>query len=110
MSSSIKDVEIVAPEAEWPRIRDDARFIELMRLARVANSLGVTYPPLAHTLQDQSPAARRDRFAAFLYAAALLTEGLDTAQSLGPWFRDRDQYKAGFAAIFSDPSFQTLYA
>lgn len=77
----LTDIEIVAPHAIWPTIRDDQRFVEIMRLARATNALGLAYGPLAHTLVDQSPSARRERFAAFVYVAALLKEALDTAQS-----------------------------
>jgi hypothetical protein len=103
-----EDIEIVAPMAEWPRIRGDERFVELMRLARATNGLSIAYAPLAHTLDDQSPAARRHRFAAFVYVAAVLKEALDTAQSLGKWFRQLPQYHEGFGAIFKDPDVRKL--
>ena len=104
----LTDIEIVAPHAMWPTIRDDPRFVEIMRLARATNALGLAYGPLAHTLVDQSPSARRERFAAFVYVAALLKEALDTAQSLGKWFRDTEQYKEGFGALLKNPAVQQL--
>lgn len=108
MSGQVEDNEIVVRAADWPAVREDPRFIELMRLARVTNSLALAYGPLLASLEDQSPRARRDRFAAFFFAAALLKEGLHTAQSLGKWFRDLPQYREGFAAIFSDQTVRTL--
>jgi hypothetical protein len=105
---AILEVQIVALASDWPKIRTDPRFIELMRLARVANSLALAYPALFIPFNDQSPKARRDRFAGLLYSAALLKEGLHTAKSLGRWFRELPQYKEGFGAIFSDPAVQRL--
>jgi len=104
MTEPIQDQGVYAAGELWATLRSDPAFLELMRLARVVNSLTLAYPPILLTLADQSPRARRERFAAMLYAAALLHEGLHTAQSLGQHFRDMPQYKAGFGAILSDPA------
>jgi hypothetical protein len=100
------EYQIIAPEADWPRIRDDPGFVELMRLGRVSNSLALAYKPFQVPLTDQSPSARRERFAGLMYSAALLKEGLITARSLGKWFRDLPQYKEGIQAILGDPAIQ----
>ena len=100
------EIQIIALAADWPTMRVDPRFIELMRLARVANSLALAYPALFLPFTDQSPKARRDRFAGLLFSAALLKEGLHTARSLGRWFRELPQYTEGFGAILSDPAVQ----
>ena len=109
-SRTLKDFQIFAPAAEWKRIRGEPRFIELMRLARAANSLALAWPFLAGDIGDESPNARRGRFAALFYTAALLTEGLRTAEALGKWYSDTTQYQEGFGALLSDAklkSFQT---
>jgi hypothetical protein len=87
-------------------LRTDPAFVELLRLARVVNSLAANHSTLLTPLEDQSPKARRDRFAAFFYVAALLQEGLHTAQSLGRYFRELPQY--GFGAILVDPDVADL--
>src|SRR5918996_1913856 len=109
MKPTIQDVEIVAPAKEWEKIRVDPRFLELMRLARITNSLSLAYGPLLHTLADQTPQARRDRFAAFFFSAAVLKEGLDTAQSLGRWYHNLPQFKEGFGAILKDAASSALH-
>ncbi|CAG0977210.1 hypothetical protein GPROT1_02015 [Gammaproteobacteria bacterium] len=103
MSLPIVDEGIFVSADRWRELRGDPAFVELMRLARVANALSLFYPPILASLEDQSPRARRERFAAMFYAAALLHEGLHTAQGLGRYFRDLPQYKDEFAAIFDDP-------
>jgi hypothetical protein len=108
MTDTIDDQGVYASAERWATLRADAAFIELMRLARVVNSLTLAYPPIFVTLTDQSPRARRERFAAMLYAAALLHEGLHTAQGLGQHFRDMPQYKDGFASILADPRIRIL--
>jgi hypothetical protein len=108
MNEPPRDEAIYASPDRWKALRGDPGFVELLRLARVVNSLSLNYAPLMASLQDQSPKARRDRFAAFFYAAALLKEGLDTAQTLGKYFRGLPQYKAGFEAIFDDPDIKAL--
>ena len=102
MTEPIEDQGVYANAEIWATLRGNPAFIELMRLARVANSLTLAYPPIFVTLTDQSPRARRERFAAMVYAAALLHEGLHTAQGLAQHFRDMPQYRDGFGSIFAD--------
>lgn len=102
MNAKVVDTAIFASAATWTTLRQSPAFVELVRLARVVNSLTLSYPPLLGSLEDQSPRARRERFAATLNAAALLHEGLHTGQGLAQHFRDLPQYKEEFAAIFAD--------
>ncbi len=108
IASPLQDHGVYASAEQWRALRTDPAFVELVRLARVTNSLTLAWPPLLGSLADQSPRARRERFAAIFYAAALLHEGLDVAQGLGQYFRDLPQYKNGFAAIASDPAVRAL--
>lgn len=100
---AIQDTGLFVSAGDWPRLRSDPAFVELIRLARVVNSLTLSYPPLLATLEDQSPRARRERFAAMLNAAALLHEGLHTAQGLAKHFRGLPQWKEEFASLLRDP-------
>jgi len=100
--SPIQDRGVYVSAERWQTLRSDPAFIELVRLARATNQLTLAWPPLLATLDDQSPKARRERFAAFFYAVALMHEALHMAQSLGKYFRDLPQYKAGFGGIFAD--------
>ena len=104
----LTDYEIVAPASEWSRIRADPRFAALMRVARTTNSLSLAYGPLLAPLEDQRPGARRDRFAAFFYAAAVLKEALGNIQALGQWYRHLPAFQNGLSAIAADPAVQAL--
>jgi len=104
----IRETQIVADAETWARMRREPQFIELMRLARVANSLTLAYPPIFIPHSDQSPRARRTRFAGLFYSAALMKEALDTARSLGKWFRDKRQYREGVGSILADPKVQAF--
>jgi hypothetical protein len=101
------DIQIVAAPEEWRTIRADPRFIELMRLARVANSLGLVFHAFEKPPEDDGPRARRERFGALFYTAAMLKEGLHTSQSLAKWLRDLPQY-AAFAELARDPGVREL--
>jgi hypothetical protein len=68
----------------------------------MVNSLSVLYSPLLEPIENQSPRATRDRFAALLFAAALLQEALNLAQSLGKHFRHLTQYREEFAGLLGD--------
>ena len=97
------EIQIVADADTWNRMRREPQFVEIMRLARVANSLTLAYPPMFIPDTDQGPRARRTRFAGVFDSAALLKEGLHTARSLGKWYRDKPQYREGVGAILADP-------
>lgn len=56
-------------------------------------------PVILLPLSWQSPRIRRDRQSAFLYAAALLHEGLQVAQGLGRYFRDFPAYTQGLGRL-----------
>lgn len=96
--------------ADWRRIREDPSFVELVRLMRIVNQLSLSYPPLLATLEDQSPRARRERASAIVFAAALLQEGMRTAEGLAQYFRGLAQYREEFAPLFSDPKVQAYRA
>ena len=104
----MRDKGIFASAERWKTLREEAPFVELVRLARVTNALALVYPPMLPSLEDQSPAARRDRFAAMAYGGALLHEGLQVAQGLGKHFRNLRQYKDGFAQILGDRDVASL--
>jgi hypothetical protein len=108
MSILFEETQIIAPPGSWAELRSNESFVELMRLARVANSLALAYGPLLSNVDDQSPKARRERFGGLFYSAAVLEEGLRTARTLGKWFRELEQYREGFAALFADPAVQAL--
>jgi hypothetical protein len=104
----VLDQGIIAPADRWSTLRTEPAFLELVRLARIVNSLALAYLPVQISLDDQSPAARRDRFSAMVYTGALLHEGLHVAQGLGKFFRDLGQYRAGFAQLFGDENVKTF--
>lgn len=108
MTQSFNDRGLYASKKRFGRLRSDPAFVEIVRLARVTNALAFAYPPLLITTEDQSPSARRDRFAAMAYAGALLHEGLHVAQGLGKHFRELPQYKAGFAKLLGDRKVSTF--
>lgn len=108
MAVTFEEIRVVAPADLWPSLRADDRFIELMRLARVANSLGLAWGPLLSDVEDQSPRARRERFVGLFYCAALLKEGLHTSRGLAKWFQQLPQYRDGIAKILADPAVQAL--
>lgn len=104
------EIRIIAPRDRWAEIREDPRFLELLRVARVANSLSLAHDALIGLGSDQSPEGRRREFAGLFYIAALLDEGIHTGQSLGQWWRELPQYRDGFQALANDPALARLRA
>jgi hypothetical protein len=109
-NSPTMDTGLYLSASDWARVRTDPAFVELVRLARVVNQLTLCFPPLMASLDDQSPRARRERAAAIVFAAALLHEGLITAEGLARHYRELTQYKEEFAPLFGDPQVQAFRA
>jgi hypothetical protein len=103
-----RDKEIVFSAEQWRQVRTDERLIGIATLARATNALAMAYPVLMTPVTYQSPRARRDRTSAFLYAAAVLFEGLQVSRGLTRYFKDLPQFQAGFALIHADRAVQTL--
>ncbi len=106
--SGARDKEIYFTNEQWREVRTDERLIGIATLARATNALAMAYPLLMIPVKYQSPRARRDRMSAFLYAAAVLFEGLRVSRRLGKHFRDLPQFQTGFGQIHSDKAVQTL--
>jgi hypothetical protein len=77
-----RDKEIIISQAQWRAVRASPHFVDLTRLARATNALAMAYPVLMIRVEYQSPRARRDRTAAFLYVGGVLIEGLKVSRSL----------------------------
>jgi len=56
--SQHKDAGLFVSEKDWPLPRVNPAFVELIRLARVVNSLTLSYPPLQAPLEDRTPRTR----------------------------------------------------
>ena len=106
--SGARDSEIYFTNEQWKQLRSDERLIGIATLARATNALAMAYPLLMIPVRYQSPRARRDRMSAFLYAAAVLFEGLQVSRSLAKHFRDLPQFQTGFGLIHSDKKVQKL--
>jgi hypothetical protein len=104
------DKEIFFTAERWREVRTDERVIGIATLARATNALAMAYPVLMTPVRYQSPRARRDRTSAFLYAAAVLFEGLQVSRALTKHFKDLPQFQTGFASIHSDRAVQALEA
>jgi hypothetical protein len=106
--SGARDKEIYFSSEQWQELRSDDRLIGIATLARATNALAMAYPVLMIPVRYQSPRARRDRTSGFLYAAAVLFEGLQVSKSLAKFFRDLPQFQSGFGLIHSDKQVQRL--
>ena len=106
--SGARDKEIFFTSEQWRHLRTDERLVGIATLARATNALAMSYPLLMIPVRYQSPRARRDRMSAFLYAAAVLFEGLKVSKRLAKHFRDLPQFETGFGLIHSDKKVQQL--
>lgn len=92
---------VITPD-QLEALKSDPRLPPLIALGRLTNALAIAHPLVMRDVRWQSPRMRRERMSGMLYVAALLHEGLGTAQALGAHFRDLPQYKTGFAALQGD--------
>ena len=98
----------VMTRTDFDRVRSDPRLPPLLALSRCLNSLRYSQTALMRPLEYQTPRARRERFAAFFYAGALLFEGVTIAEQLGKHFRALPAYRDHMKPVLANPSFTKL--
>jgi hypothetical protein len=88
---------------ELAALRGDARFQQLLRVARAANALRFGLAALTEGQEDGTPALRRRRLNAFLLLAGAVHEALRLGAELAATHGDSPGYEAGFGKLFADP-------
>lgn len=99
--------EVVLPRHQWLAVRNEERFWDVFRLARIANSLSMAYRPLAVPVRYHTPRTNRDRAASLLYVTGVLIEGLSVSRALARHYRHLPQF-AIFQALHSDEEVAAL--
>lgn len=97
-----KNWNISCSSISFDKLRTDERFIAILNLARISNALLFCQIPALEVGKKNTPSAGRQLINSFLYASAILYEGLNRADSLGKYFKDLDSFKNGFAIILKD--------
>ncbi len=87
MQDNLSLYSLVIPKDTLKNIRDDKTFIEVLKLARIVNSLQFVIRAYKDHPADDTPLGLRQGFNAFLYCGALLTEGIKIVQESNGRFK-----------------------
>ncbi len=92
MHNDLPLYSLVIPKDTFGIIRNDRTFIEVLKLARIVNSLQFVIRAYKDHPTTGTPLGLRQGFNAFLYCGALLTEGIKIVQEANGRFKDFDMY------------------
>jgi hypothetical protein len=92
----------------FENIKTDERFIGLLTLARVVNSLRFCQKAVLNAKGSSSPSSARTRINSFLFASSVLYEGFLLVEKLGKHYKDIDSFKDGFGYLLRDKSVREL--
>ena len=98
----------VLPKVAFGAASKDPRFHLIITLGRVVNALTLSRLPLLRPVKWQSPRVRRERQAAFVYAAAVLYEGLRVAVALATHYRRHPKWSTTFGPILADAELRKM--
>lgn len=99
---------ISCTKEEFENIKTDERFIGLLTLARVVNSLRFCQKAVLNAKGSSSPSSARTRINSFLFASSVLYEGFLLVEKLGKHYKDIDSFKDGFGYLLRDKSVREL--
>jgi hypothetical protein len=100
--------DVVCSNEQLQRLRTHVGFQRLVALSRLANQLRFAQLVLPGVQGDDSPSGKRQRINSFFLTAALLHEGMQLAQRLAQFHRDRPSFQAGFSEILRSAEFRDL--
>jgi hypothetical protein len=106
--SSRRPWRIVADATTFEACRHDPAFHRLVKVAHIVNSLRFAEGAAFDRLNDETPAATRQRAGSYFYLAGILDEGLNFAERLGQDFRTFKTYEEGFRELLKDPEVRAL--
>ncbi|HVF56973.1 MAG TPA: hypothetical protein VM934_12540 [Pyrinomonadaceae bacterium] len=103
MDTQPKRWEAYLSKEDFDRIRSDARFGAILRLARVVNSLQFCFNSLVVVSDADTPANQRQRLNSFLFASGVLYEGLKVVRNLTKHFGQRQSFRNGLEKLLDEP-------
>jgi len=94
--------ELRCSEEKFGDLRGDERFWSILTLARALNALRFCQMAFFGVLDEDTPAAIRQRINSFVFTGAVLYEALEFAQTLGEYFHDLPEFRETWSMLFRD--------
>lgn len=102
---------MATPDGDWivscdartfEACKQDEKFAYIVALARVVNSLNFVHSTLLHVREEPTPDGRRARLNSYLFASAILYEGIRLVKAMNKPFRDDQMFQEGLRRILRD--------
>lgn len=93
---------ISLPRQEFERVKQNPRFVRIVQLARIVNTLRYTHMAGVRSCLDDDTSGPRQRIASSLYVAGLLYEGFRVVDVLGKDFKTSRAFTSGFALLLKE--------
>jgi hypothetical protein len=100
--------DITCSKETFDSLKADERFLGLLTLARVVNSLRFFQREFIDSKNVSGPVGARSCINSFLFGASVLYEGFLTVEKIGTHFKALDSYREGFGALLKDKDIQNF--
>lgn len=108
MAQEIGDWEIFCDTETFEKCVGDEKFAHIVTLARSVNALRFVHVAMVHAGMGDAPEAKRARFNSYLFASAILYEGLRLIRAMGKTFKDDAVYQNGLRLLLRDKVAQAV--
>src|SRR6476661_4760106 len=103
MSDNVFRIKI--PVSQIKNLKNDQRFILILRLSRFINQLSFCHQAYLEVGEEKTPQNTRHLHNSFLFSCAVLYEALKFYPKLGKEFLNFKSHKNGFAKLSKHPDF-----
>lgn len=100
--------QIQCDHETFEKSRVDTKFVYIVTLARAVNALRFVHTAMVHAGDGNAPEALRARLNSYLFASAILYEGIKLVRAMNQTFIDDDIFQKGLRLFLRDKTAQTV--
>jgi hypothetical protein len=108
MTTPEGDWQVACGQGRFEECQKDEKFAYIVALGRAVNSLNFVYSAMLCAGTGDSPDARRARLNSYLFASAILYEGLKLVRAMNQTFKQDEVFQEGLHNILRDKVAQTI--
>jgi hypothetical protein len=105
---AVQDWQIQCDRETFEKCRGDAKFVYIVTLARAVNALRFVHSAMIHAGEGNAPEAMRARLNSYLFASAILYEGIKLIRAMNQTFKDDETFQKGLRLFLRDKTAQSI--
>jgi hypothetical protein len=105
---AVQDWQIQCDRETFEKCRGDAKFVYIVTLARAVNALRFVHSAMIHAGEGNAPEPMRARLNSYLFASAILYEGIKLIRAMNQTFKDDETFQKGLRLFLRDKTAQSI--